>query len=194
MTCHGNFEQIQIVTIIHIQSNIVQFNFKPGILTYVSTKSGQALQSSSSTYLSLPFLFNDPPPPPLKRQWPVRSSDPIPLSAGAWNRGLLYPSLMLRKQKVSYAFLFFALILGSTPILTYKKLIEFHKNGQLSFKYVKTFNMDEYCGKIYCYGLPAKIKKKGLRITLSLSLLRYFCQCNLLNHLLTITCKLNSLF
>ena len=26
----------------------------------------------------------------------------------------------------------------------YKKLIEFHKAGELSFKYVKTFNMDEY--------------------------------------------------
>ena len=26
----------------------------------------------------------------------------------------------------------------------YRKLIEFHKSGQLSFKYVTTFNMDEY--------------------------------------------------
>ena len=26
----------------------------------------------------------------------------------------------------------------------YKKLIEYHKQGQISFKYVKTFNMDEY--------------------------------------------------
>ncbi|WAR00349.1 GNPI-like protein [Mya arenaria] len=32
-----------------------------------------------------------------------------------------------------------------TPLGTYKKLIEFHKEGKLSFKYVKTFNMDEYC-------------------------------------------------
>ena len=29
----------------------------------------------------------------------------------------------------------------------YRKLIEFHKAGKLSFKYVKTFNMDEYVGK-----------------------------------------------
>jgi len=29
---------------------------------------------------------------------------------------------------------------------TYRKLVEFHKNGELSFKYVKTFNMDEYVG------------------------------------------------
>lgn len=28
----------------------------------------------------------------------------------------------------------------------YKKLIEFYKAGNLSFKYVKTFNMDEYVG------------------------------------------------
>ncbi len=33
---------------------------------------------------------------------------------------------------------------GSTPLGMYKKLIEYHKEGQLSFKYVKTFNMDEY--------------------------------------------------
>ncbi|KAM8848422.1 glucosamine-6-phosphate deaminase 1-like isoform 1-T1 [Synchiropus picturatus] len=35
---------------------------------------------------------------------------------------------------------------GSTPLGCYKKLIEFHKNGKLSFEYVKTFNMDEYVG------------------------------------------------
>lgn len=35
---------------------------------------------------------------------------------------------------------------GSTPLGMYKKLIEFHKEGTLSFKYVKTFNMDEYVG------------------------------------------------
>lgn len=36
---------------------------------------------------------------------------------------------------------------GSTPLAMYKKLIEFHKAGRVSFKYVKTFNMDEYVGK-----------------------------------------------
>ena len=35
---------------------------------------------------------------------------------------------------------------GSTPLSMYKKLIEFHEAGKLSFKYVKTFNMDEYVG------------------------------------------------
>jgi len=29
----------------------------------------------------------------------------------------------------------------------YKKLIELHKAGKVSFKYVITFNMDEYVGK-----------------------------------------------
>ncbi|XP_051869881.1 glucosamine-6-phosphate isomerase 1-like isoform X2 [Pristis pectinata] len=33
---------------------------------------------------------------------------------------------------------------GSTPLGSYKKLIEYYKNGDLSFRYVKTFNMDEY--------------------------------------------------
>ncbi|CAK9299094.1 unnamed protein product [Gordionus sp. m RMFG-2023] len=35
---------------------------------------------------------------------------------------------------------------GSTPLGTYKKLIEYYKDGTISFKYVKTFNMDEYVG------------------------------------------------
>lgn len=33
---------------------------------------------------------------------------------------------------------------GSTPLGTYKRLVEYHKAGKISFKYVKTFNMDEY--------------------------------------------------
>lgn len=35
---------------------------------------------------------------------------------------------------------------GSTPLGTYKKLIELHTEGQVSFKHVVTFNMDEYVG------------------------------------------------
>ena len=33
---------------------------------------------------------------------------------------------------------------GSTPLGTYKKLIELYKSGVVSFKNVVTFNMDEY--------------------------------------------------
>lgn len=35
---------------------------------------------------------------------------------------------------------------GSSPLMTYKKLIEFHREGTLSFENVVTFNMDEYVG------------------------------------------------
>lgn len=35
---------------------------------------------------------------------------------------------------------------GSSPIGTYKRLVDFHKAGELSFKHVVTFNMDEYVG------------------------------------------------
>lgn len=39
------------------------------------------------------------------------------------------------------------LMAGGTPLGMYQKLIEYHKAGKVSFKYVKTFNMDEYVGK-----------------------------------------------
>ncbi|KAJ6649283.1 Glucosamine-6-phosphate isomerase [Pseudolycoriella hygida] len=35
---------------------------------------------------------------------------------------------------------------GSTPLGMYRNLIEHYKAGKVSFKYVKTFNMDEYVG------------------------------------------------
>ncbi|TYZ57662.1 hypothetical protein PybrP1_012515 [[Pythium] brassicae (nom. inval.)] len=35
---------------------------------------------------------------------------------------------------------------GSSPLLTYAKLVEFHRAGTLSFEHVVTFNMDEYVG------------------------------------------------
>lgn len=34
---------------------------------------------------------------------------------------------------------------GGTPLNTYKQLISLYKEGQVSFKHVVTFNMDEYC-------------------------------------------------
>lgn len=34
---------------------------------------------------------------------------------------------------------------GSTPIKTYENLVGFYERGELSFKHVVTFNMDEYC-------------------------------------------------
>lgn len=35
---------------------------------------------------------------------------------------------------------------GSSPLGMYKELIKLNKKGYISFKYVKTFNMDEYVG------------------------------------------------
>lgn len=35
-------------------------------------------------------------------------------------------------------------ITGGTPLGMYKKLIEYQHKGEVSFKYVVTFNMDEY--------------------------------------------------
>jgi len=35
---------------------------------------------------------------------------------------------------------------GSTPLGMYRKLIEYHRQGRISFKHVTTFNMDEYVG------------------------------------------------
>lgn len=35
---------------------------------------------------------------------------------------------------------------GSSPIGTYKNLIKANKDGEISFKEVKTYNLDEYCG------------------------------------------------
>ncbi|MGL5425495.1 MAG: 6-phosphogluconolactonase, partial [Serratia fonticola] len=35
---------------------------------------------------------------------------------------------------------------GGTPLNTYKRLIELHKAGEVSFEHVVSFNMDEYVG------------------------------------------------
>ncbi len=35
---------------------------------------------------------------------------------------------------------------GSSPVGTYKQLVAMHKRGELSFRHVVTFNMDEYIG------------------------------------------------
>jgi len=35
---------------------------------------------------------------------------------------------------------------GSTPVLIYKNLVQAHRNGEISFANVVTFNMDEYVG------------------------------------------------
>lgn len=38
---------------------------------------------------------------------------------------------------------------GGTPLGMYRRLIDFYKEGRLSFKHVTTFNMDEYVGRYH---------------------------------------------
>lgn len=52
---------------------------------------------------------------------------------------------------------------GSTPLSMYKKLIEFYKAGRVSFKYVKTFNMDEYVGEcVHVQSITAILQQSGI--------------------------------
>lgn len=72
--------------------------------------------------------------------------DPISKWRSFINRLLLsYFSFFLYLSLFRYFVL--GLPTGSTPLGMYKELIEFHKQGKVSFRYVKTFNMDEYVGE-----------------------------------------------
>ena len=50
------------------------------------------------------------------------------------------------KEQVTKSPFVLGLPTGSTPLETYKELIRRHKTGEVSFKNVITFNMDEYVG------------------------------------------------
>ena len=52
----------------------------------------------------------------------------------------LYKELLTEKPNAVLG-----LATGATPVPTYNKLIEMYKNGEISFKDVTTFNLDEYC-------------------------------------------------
>uniref|UniRef100_F1L9D1 Glucosamine-6-phosphate isomerase n=1 Tax=Ascaris suum TaxID=6253 RepID=F1L9D1_ASCSU len=62
-----------------------------------------------------------------------------------------FAALYVRKRILNFnpgpeRFFTLGLPTGSTPLGMYKKLIELYREGKVSFKYVKTFNMDEYVG------------------------------------------------
>ncbi len=63
----------------------------------------------------------------------------------AWSAGYIVDRINQYSPTVDRPFVL-GLPTGSTPLGTYKKLIELHKQGQVSFEYVMTFNMDEYVG------------------------------------------------
>lgn len=70
------------------------------------------------------------------------NSTPVQINTLCW----AYPQVNRLSNYVYFYSLGVPLVAGSTPLGMYRKLVEFHKEGKLSFKYVKTFNMDEYVG------------------------------------------------
>jgi glucosamine-6-phosphate deaminase len=62
-----------------------------------------------------------------------------------WTAGYIANKINNQAQKGNKPFVL-GLPTGSTPIGVYKNLIELYKQGEVSFKNVITFNMDEYVG------------------------------------------------
>ena len=58
----------------------------------------------------------------------------------------LYIANKINEHKNTQRLFVMGLPTGSTPLGTYKKLIELYTSGKVSFKNVVTFNMDEYLG------------------------------------------------
>lgn len=52
---------------------------------------------------------------------------------------------------------------GSTPLGMYNKLVEYYEAGKISFKYVKTFNMDEYASMYIEYFISIAIRTIKIR-------------------------------
>ena len=62
-----------------------------------------------------------------------------------WAARLIVDEINAKAAKTDAPFVL-GLPTGSTPLQTYKELIRLHKAGEVSFKNVITFNMDEYVG------------------------------------------------
>ena len=62
-----------------------------------------------------------------------------------WAAAYIVKQIRLKEQQTPAPFVL-GLPTGSTPLETYKELIRLHKAGEVSFKNVITFNMDEYVG------------------------------------------------
>ena len=62
-----------------------------------------------------------------------------------WAARLIVDEINAKAAKTDAPFVL-GLPTGSTPLETYKELIRLHKAGEVSFKNVVTFNMDEYVG------------------------------------------------
>ena len=62
-----------------------------------------------------------------------------------WAAAYIVSEIKAKAAKTNAPFVL-GLPTGSTPLETYKELIRLHKAGEVSFKNVVTFNMDEYVG------------------------------------------------
>lgn len=65
--------------------------------------------------------------------------------ASAWAAAYIVRRIKEKAERTSEPFVL-GLPTGSTPIATYKELIRLYDAGEISFKNVITFNMDEYVG------------------------------------------------
>ena len=65
--------------------------------------------------------------------------------AGQWTARYIVGKILAHQAKTDKPFVL-GLPTGGTPIATYQELIRMHKAGEVSFKNVITFNMDEYVG------------------------------------------------
>lgn len=67
------------------------------------------------------------------------------VDVACWTADYIVEQINL-KAKHSDAPFVLGLPTGSTPLATYKRLVELHREGKVSFANVVTFNMDEYVG------------------------------------------------
>ena len=68
-----------------------------------------------------------------------------PKEVAQWAANYIIEQIKNKEQYTSSPFVL-GLPTGSTPLETYKELIRRHKAGEVSFRNVITFNMDEYVG------------------------------------------------
>ena len=68
-----------------------------------------------------------------------------PQQVAQWAANYIIQQIKAKEQVTKSPFVL-GLPTGSTPLETYKELIRRHKTGEVSFKNVITFNMDEYVG------------------------------------------------
>ena len=68
-----------------------------------------------------------------------------PQQVAQWAANYIIEQIRNKAQHTSSPFVL-GLPTGSTPLETYKELIRRHKAGDVSFRNVITFNMDEYVG------------------------------------------------